>query len=125
MLFSLFQIAGLRDSQSKRKGCPRVPCEKMVVLRFFRMGKSAEALVFADLVEAAVAARQELMGIGLVAHIEDEFIARRIENPMEGDRQFHHAEIGGEMPSIDREDLDDPASDLICKQIELSPRKIL
>jgi hypothetical protein len=43
-------------------------------------------------------AAQNLMGIALVADIEDEFVFREVEIPVEGNRQFDDAEVRSKWP---------------------------
>lgn len=51
-------------------------------------------------VKALVSAREQLMGIGLMADIPDELVARGIELLMHGESQLHDAEIGREMTAV-------------------------
>jgi hypothetical protein len=50
--------------------------------------------VHAQRAHAFAAARQDLVGIALVADVPDQAIFRRIEDSVEGDGQFDRAEIG-------------------------------
>ena len=47
--------------------------------------------------KTGLTARQGFVDVGLVAHIEHQPVLRRIEYPVDGYRQFHHAHIGGEV----------------------------
>jgi len=53
------------------------------------------------------------MRIGLVADVPDDAVARRIENVMEGERQFDDAEPGAQMTAGDRDGADRLGAQLI------------
>ena len=40
-----------------------------------------------------------LVDIALVSHVEHQPILRRVEYPVDGHRQLHHAQIGRQMPA--------------------------
>jgi hypothetical protein len=50
-------------------------------------------------VHALHAAGQDLVRIGLVAHIPDDAVVRRIEDVVQRDGEFHHAEARAEVPA--------------------------
>ena len=50
---------------------------------------------------------ENLMGIALVANVEDQLVLGKVENPVEGDRRFDHAEVGREVSAIKRGLFDD------------------
>jgi len=62
-------------------------------------------------VEAEVAARHDLVRIGLVAGIEDQRITRRVEYPMERDGQLDHTEVVAEVPARRRDLVDEELPD--------------
>src|SRR5659263_259688 len=51
--------------------------------------------------------REDLVGIGLVPDVPDDPVPRAVEHVVEGDREFHHAEARGEVPSRARDVADD------------------
>ena len=59
------------------------------------------------------------MRIGLMPHVEHEFVFRKIENIVQRDDHVHRAEIGGKMPSVFVGDRNDPLADLAGENIQL------
>ena len=49
------------------------------------------------MVEVVLAARKELMGVGLMTGVENQRITRGFENPMERDGQLDHTKVRTEM----------------------------
>ena len=43
---------------------------------------------------------EQLVGIALMAHVEDQLIPGKIKGTMQGDGQFHHAQVGGQMAAV-------------------------
>ena len=72
-------------------------CFNHVVGTFLPLGKTAEALVLTQGVKPVPPTGQQFMGIGLMAHIPDDFVIRRIKDIMQGDGKFHHSETGRKM----------------------------
>jgi hypothetical protein len=50
---------------------------------------------------------EQLVGVGLVAHVEDEIVLRGVEHPVEGDDQLHRAQRGPEVAADLATDGDD------------------
>ena len=57
-------------------------------------------------------AGQELVHVRLVAGVEDDRVARRVEHPVDGDRQLDHAEVRAEVTAGLRDVLDEDFADL-------------
>src|SRR6185437_5879287 len=55
----------------------------------------------------------------LVADVPDQLIVGQIENPVQRERQFHHAEVWSEMTAVDGARTDEHAANLAGKQIDL------
>ncbi len=72
---------------------------KGVVGALGALGKAADAVVLAQGVEAVLAPGEELMGIGLVAHVPDDLVLGGVKDVMQGDGEFHHPQAGGEVPA--------------------------
>ena len=62
--------------------------------------ETAEPPVLAQSGELISASGQEFVRIGLVAHIKYESVVRSIEYVMQGDCEFHYAEIWSEVSAI-------------------------
>ncbi len=66
-----------------------MPRKKMIVHRFFGMGKAAQSFKTSDFVEFfIISSGEKLVGVGLMADIKDEFVFRGIKDVVEGQRQF-------------------------------------
>ena len=68
-----------------------------IVLGLVHLGESAKAARLADGRHLVAAARQDLVRVRLVSHVEDEFVHRRVENVMQRDRELHDAEARAEV----------------------------
>ena len=53
------------------------------------------------------------MDIALVADIEEKFVARRVEHAVQGEREFHDAEVRSEVAAGFGEDLDEFVANLL------------
>jgi len=65
-----------------------------VVLALATKKKAVEPLVLTDRRKAVESSGQKLVDITLVAHIENELVLGRIENPVQGNRELDHPEVG-------------------------------
>ena len=63
-----------------------------VVFAFRPAQETADAVPAAQRVELIPPPGKDLVGLGLVAHVPDQCVPRRIEDPMQSDRQIHHAQ---------------------------------
>ena len=68
--------------------------------------EAGEALGLTQGADALASAREDLVGIGLVADIPDQPIIRRIEDIVQRDRQLDHAQTRAQMPARDRDGVD-------------------
>ena len=59
--------------------------------------EAVQSLVLADRGKAIESAGEELVDIALVADIEEELVARRVEDSVQGECEFHNAEVRAEM----------------------------
>ena len=68
------------------------------------------------------------MDVGLVAGVPQEDVVGRVEDPVEGDGELDHAQVGAEVAAGDRDRLDDELADLVGQHVELvglEPAKVL
>jgi hypothetical protein len=86
-----------------------------VVFAFRASGEAGKSALLAQRADAVAPARQDLVRIALVADIEDQPVVRRVEDAVDGDRQFDHAEPGAEMPAGARYRIDHLVPDFACK----------
>ena len=89
---------GHADGGRDRRGT--VPRAEGIVLAFGALGKAREPAGRAQGVKLFRAARKQFVHVTLMPHVEDEMILGRVEHPMQRKRQFHHAEIGSEVPAV-------------------------
>ena len=71
--------------------------DKGVVDAFVGLGETGKAPRLAEGVEAVLPAGEDLVGVALVADVPDDAVLRRVEHPVEGDRQLHRPQVGGEV----------------------------
>ena len=62
-----------------------------------RFGNGASPPCWRIVLNASAATGQNLVRIGLMADIPDQAVIRRVEHVVQGDRQFHRAQIGGKV----------------------------
>ncbi len=60
-------------------------------------GKARQPAQLAQAAHAVAPAGQDLVRIGLVAHVPDQPVFGRVEDIVQGDRQFHRAEVGAQV----------------------------
>ena len=94
------QVPGTGDSQSRRNGGAGVAGAEAVIFAFRPFGEAAEAAVLPESGEFVQPAGQQFVDIGLMAHIPDDLVPRHGKHLMQGDGQFHHSQVGGQMPSV-------------------------
>ena len=95
-----------------------------IVFAFRAQQKSVQPLVLPHRPDAIETAGKHFVDVTLVADIENEAVPRSIENAMQRDGQFDHAEIGPKMASGLREDFDQLLAHFLGKlrQILLADR---
>ena len=88
-----------RDGDAERRGDRRrrVAGVEDVVLRLLALAESGDPVVLADGVERVAAAGDELVRIALVAGVEDDLVARRVEDVVQRERELDDAEVAAEM----------------------------
>ena len=65
-----------------------------VVLALRPLGEAAQSPVLAQGGEPVLAAGEQFVGVGLVAHIPDQPVTGRVEHVVQGQGEFDHAEAG-------------------------------
>ena len=78
-----------------------------------RVGKRSESARLLDRVELLAAPRQNLVRIGLVAHVPNQPVVRRIEDVVQGYRQFDGAEPGGKVAATGAHTVDEKLPQLL------------
>ena len=70
---------------------------EQVVGAFLRIGVAHQAAPGADRAKLGEAAGDQFVGIDLVARVPDQPVAAEVEDPMKGEAELDHAEVGGEV----------------------------
>ena len=100
----VFLAAGLvaRHGHAERGGerRARVAGAVAIVRAFGAQHEAVEAAGRADGVEARRAAGEQLVDVSLMADIEEEAVAGRVEDVMHGDGEFDHAKVGPEVTAV-------------------------
>ena len=68
-----------------------------VVFAFAAFGEGGQPVRLPHGEHTLAAAGEDLVGVGLMAHIPDQPVVGGVEHIVEGDGEFHHAEAGAEM----------------------------
>ena len=74
-----------------------MPDTKAVERAFWALREGRQAVQLADGGQGRAAAGQDLVWIGLVAYIPHQPVIRCVEQIVQGNGEFHRAQIGGEM----------------------------
>ena len=84
-----------------------------VVVGLGPAGVAGQAALLPQPVELARAAGEHLVHVRLVAGVEQDAVARRVEHPVQGERQLDDAEVGAEVAAVRRHRGDDGDADLL------------
>ena len=68
---------------------------------------------------------QQLVDVGLVADVEQEAVARGIEDVVQRDGQFHDAQVRAEVPAVVGKDGDQPFADFRGQLFEFGEGELL
>ena len=72
---------------------------KGIVDALIGLRKAGQAVQLPQRGKQSLTARQSLVDIGLVTHVEHQPILRGVKHPVDRHRQFDHAQIGRKMPA--------------------------
>lgn len=100
LIFFAQLVARVAIAQPRCDRRARMPGRKGIGLAFLAAGKARKPALGAQRGKLFPAPREDLVRVTLMPHVENNFIRRDIEHVMERDGQFHHAEVGGEVPSV-------------------------
>ena len=90
-----------------------------VVLRLGAGRVAGQAVGLAQAGEAVAAAGEDLVDVGLVAGVPQEQVVGRVEDPVQGQGELDHAQVGAQVPAGDRHRLDDEGADLAGQLLQL------
>ncbi|MEZ0003412.1 hypothetical protein ABIA18_005209 [Sinorhizobium fredii] len=86
-----------------------------IVFAFGAPGEAGQAAFLAQRADAIAPPGQDLVWIALVADVEDQPVMRRVEDLVDGDRQFDDAEAGAEMAAGARHRIDHLRTQFACQ----------
>ena len=109
VLLGSAQVAGRGHAEGRGKRGAGVSRPKRIVRAFPAIEETAGAAGLPQAPEEfAAAPRQQLVHVALVGDVEDELVVRRVEHPMQRDRQLDDAQVGTDVPAVlggDRDEL--------------------
>ncbi len=91
-----------RHPQGHGNGVGRMARYKSVMYTLIGLWKSRQAVQLPQGGELLPPARQNLMDVALMSHIEHQPVPFSVKNPMDGNSQLHRAQIGGQMSTCFR-----------------------
>jgi len=100
-----------------------VPGAEGVVLTLRTLEEAGQSPFLAQGLHALVAAGEELVRIRLVAHVPHQLVVRRIEDRVQGDGEFHHAEPGADVPAGARAHVDEPVAEILREDAQFIARE--
>lgn len=101
-----------------------MPDPKGVIFALAAVGEGADAVAAADAGHPVFAPRQDLMGIGLMPHVPDQFVGRGVEHVMQGHGQLHRAQSRRKMPAGHAHRLGQELPQLFRQGLEQFPRQL-
>ncbi len=90
-------VARHRHAERRRERSARVPRPVAIVLALRAQQEPVQPLVLPHRVEPLAAPRENLVHVALVAHVENEFVRRRVKHPVQRDGQLHHPQVRPEV----------------------------
>ena len=90
-----------------------------IVFAFGALGETIQPAPLAQGLDAITPPSQDFMGIGLMAHIPDQAVARRIEDMVERHRKLNNAETRPKVATGDRDRPDGLRPELIGKLLQI------
>ena len=88
---------------------------KGIIVAFVALGKARQPPRLAQGADAGAPSGQDLVRIGLMPHIPDQPVARRVKNVMQGHRQLNHPKASPKMATGDRDGTDGFLPQLVGK----------
>src|SRR5205807_8400264 len=80
---------------------------------------AAQAAELAQGVEALASAGENLVHVRLVPGVEDDPVARTVEDPVQGDAELDHAEVDAEVTAGARHGVDEEVPDLGAEPLDV------
>ena len=112
-----FQVPGGRDAVRRGDRRGRMAHTEGVVFAFLPFGKAGQAFVGAQGGKRFFASCDDFVDVSLMPYIKDEFVPGRVKDPVQGQGQFHHAQIGSQVPAVLGHDFDEQLPDLLRQPV--------
>ena len=117
------QRRGHAHSQGGRYAVRGVAGRERVVFAFLRVRKAAEPVEAAQGVEGVAPAREQLVAVGLMAHVPYDAVVGGIEHIVERHRYLDGSHRRGEMTRMDSQLLDEKPAYLVAHRRQLRRRQ--
>ena len=114
-------LLGLADGHAEGRGDGRggMAGAKGVVLRLGALRKAGEATILTEGGHALAAAREDLVRIDLMGHVEDDRVLGRLKNVVQRHRQLHDPERGAQVPTRLGDGIDGLPAQLVRELLQL------
>ena len=99
MVILMAQRPGPGHAQRHGYGVGGVSGEKGVVNALVGLGKAAESAELPQRGKQLPPPGQRLVDVALMAHVEHKPVPGCVKHPVNGHRQLHHAQVGGQVPA--------------------------
>jgi hypothetical protein len=119
------ELAGEGEAESRGNTCRRMRGAERVIGAFRPLGEARQPVLLADRQHLLAAARQDLVGIALVADVPDQLVTRRVEDRVDRDGHLHHAEARAEMAAGLADGPDGLGPKLVRQPLKLRIRQAL
>ena len=114
LVFFAPQFGRLGHAERRRDRDRGVAAAESVVFALGHAREAADAPQFAFVAKGFAAPGDDLVGIGLMAHVPHDLVFGRIVNIVDSRRQFHGAETRRQVAGVDRALLDDVAAQFVA-----------
>lgn len=92
---------------------------------FLPLGEAGQAIGLAQGMHTLPPAGEDLVGIGLVAHVPDDAVLRGVEHVVQGHGEFDHPQVGGQVAASAGYGLDDEFPQFVGKILEIGAAELL
>ncbi len=113
------EAARLGDPRRRRDRGAAVPHAEDVVGALLAPREAADPAASAQRVEPLAPSRDDLVGVGLMAHVPDDLVPGGVEDVVQGEGELHGAQRRGEVAAVAGTGLDDDPADLLREDFEL------
>ena len=120
----LLEVPGLGHAQGGGDAGAGVTRPEVVVEALVPLLEAREAAVLAQGVEAALAAGEDLVGVGLVADVPDDPVLEEVEAVQQGDGELHRPEVGAEVSARLADGVDEELPHLPRELLQLGRREV-